>query len=152
MSNLMDILCKVRDILTTKDLKQINSNLFLVTRLSDEIRRQVKKNGVDNLKQLEFNSYDLKELSEEIMDIIKVCEKKINVANMLKNLYKKDSIDNAIINEFTNISADYMRVRACLTPAHSMVVFLGVLLNLFEEQAEQGKIDNVLAEAIKGLL
>lgn len=152
MSNLMDMLCKVRDILTTKDMDKIKNNLFIISRLSDEIRRQVKKNGVGNLKQLEFNSHDLKELSEEIMEIIKMCEKKINVANMLKGLYKKDAIDDKIVNEFTNISADYMRVRACLTPSHSMVVFLGVLMNLFEEQAEQGKIDNVLAEAIKEML
>jgi len=148
MSNLMDMLCKVRDILTSKDFDKIKNNLFLISRLSDEIRRQVKKNGVGNLKQLEFNSYDLRELSEELMEVIKMCEKKINVANILKGLYKKDAIDDKIVNEFTNISADYMRVRACLTPSHSMVVFLGVLMNLFEEQAEQGKIDNVLAQAI----
>ena len=152
MSNLMDMLCRVRDILTTKDFIQIKINLYTINRLAEEIKRQVKNHGPEELNKLDFNSYDLKELSEEIMEVIKVCEKKINVANMLKGLYSKDKINNAIIEEFTNISANYMAIRSCLTPIHSMVVFLGVLLNLFEEQAEQGKIDNVLAEAIRGML
>lgn len=152
MSNLIENICRIRDCLLSKNIKNIDNNLFKIKQVEAEIRRQVKKNGFHNLNLLEFNSYDISELAEEVFEIIKICEKEINFNKIYKNLVKNEELTNEKFNKFTIDIAKYMHIRACLTEIHSLLTYIGIMLKLLEIQHEQNKIDNILAETIMNLL
>ena len=153
MTKLLDKICATRDLLITKDISKIRAKLIPTHRLTDEIKRQVKKFGSDvEHYKLDFTSDDLFEMAEEVKAVITVCERYINPKTRLKKFQEHKTIDDKIFLEYTNTNADHIAVRAVMTEMHSLLCFFGIYINLLEKMYEQGEFNNVILGAIKDLM
>ena len=92
---------KCRDALATKDFKEVLKRIHLFSQVCDrakvEVDRFVKKDNYE----LEFNHYDLQELSDEIFAFIKNYQNKFLFEKYHKELTKIHKIDNDTLRAFT---------------------------------------------------
>ena len=74
VTNLLERICKARDILESKDLKQIKQSLYYFETLKNDVIRQCRKYIQYEDHELDFTHEDLKCISDEMFDVINRCQ------------------------------------------------------------------------------
>lgn len=137
MTKLLDKICKVRDLVTSKDYGKLKFYNMEILKLKEEINRQITKKTNDYSYQLDITSQDLRELAQDIHSLFKkwdtaLCPEK-NIKKLLKNM-KDNQID---INPFYEQAIPIMTARAgniqALTEFLNIVEFYATFLYMVEE-------------------
>ena len=137
MTKLLDNICKVRDLDTSKDYGKLKFYNMEILKLKEEINRQITKKTNDYSYQLDITSQDLRELAQDIHSLFKkwdtaLCPEK-NIKKLLKNM-KDNQID---INPFYEQAIPIMTARAgniqALTEFLNIVEFYATFLYMVEE-------------------
>ena len=140
MSNLIDKICKLRDILENKDYKKIVYCRKLIQDIFEEIHRNMARKAEDYSYELDFTSQDLRETAQAITDTFKrwdniMCPEK-NIKKLIKN------VENGKLNLdiFTNETVPIMAFRRdntqVLTELRSLLEYHAVFLYFLEEASQ----------------
>lgn len=145
-------ICKARNVLETKDFKKVLARINLFKDICDrakvEVDRYIKKDNYE----LEFNHYDLQELSDEIFAFIKNYQNKFLFEKYHKELTKIHKIDNDTLRAFTQKQCDLMYVDARLREAYKILSYLALTVWLWTEAREQEELDWQVTQAIRSFL
>lgn len=152
ITELIQYIGKCRDIIATKDFKQVLKNIYLFQQVCDrakvEVDRYVKKEDYE----LCFNCYDLQELSDEIFAFIKNYQNKFLFDKAQKKLIKAKTIDNEVLRKFTQEQCDQMYVDARLREAYKILSYLAITVWLWTEAREQEELDWQVTQLIRSFL
>lgn len=137
MTKLIDKICKVRDLVTSKDYGKLKFYNMQILKLKEEIHRHIAKKAKNYNYKLDFTSQDLRELAQDIRSLLKKWETAMspekNIKKLLKNM-KENQID---INPFYEQAIPIMTARAgniqALTEFLSLVEYHAVFLYMVEE-------------------
>ncbi len=127
MTKLLDKICKVRDLVTSKDYGKLKFYNMQMLQLTDEIHRQVAKKTRDYSYELDFTSQDLRELAKDIHSLLDkwetaMCPEK-NIKKLLKEVDADDKID---MDNF------YKRVIPIMTARTGSIQAITEFLNIVE--------------------
>lgn len=140
MSNLMDNICKLRDILENKDYKKIVFSRRIIEAIFDEIHRNIRKKSLDYKYELDFTSQDLRETAQAISDTFKEWDNILQPEKNIKHLLK--NVDNGKLNFdiFTNEVLPIIEFRRdntqILTELRSLLEYHSVFLYFLEEASQ----------------
>lgn len=137
MTKLLDKICKVRDLVTSKDYGKLKFYNMEILKLKEEIHRHIAKKTKDYNYELDFTSQDLRELAQDIHSLFKKWDTALCPEKNIKKLLK-DMKDNQInINPFYEQAIPIMTARIentqALTELLSLVEFHAVFLYMGEE-------------------
>lgn len=129
MSNLLDRICAIRDLIASKQYNKFKYNKMQIMLLKEEIHRQIKKKAQDYNHELEFTSQDLRELAEDINNMLREWQEAMNPVNHIKEVH--DSIKDGQLD-----LAPYQdKVIPIMTARTYGIQALTELLNLVEYHA-----------------
>lgn len=136
MSNIIDNICKLRDLLNNKDIYYISQKLCfyrgIIQAIFDEVHRNLSRRTYqyqyeDNCThKLDFTSQDLRELANDIRNVFKKWENIMNPEKNIKALQKTVKDGQLDMREFTETRTKIMAARRDYTQV------LTELLNLIE--------------------
>lgn len=142
---------KCRDVLLTRDFKEVLKNIYLFQKVCDigkvEVDRFIRKDY-----KIDFNHYDLQELSDEIFLFIKGYQNKFLFDKAQKKLIKAKTIDNEVLRKFTQEQCDLMYVDARLREAYKILSYLAITVWLWTEAREQEELDWQVTQLIRSFL
>lgn len=141
MSNLLDKICALRDLIAERNYKKLKYCQMEILQLKEEIHRQMSKKSLDYKHEIDFTSQDLRELAEDIRGML---DEWSDIMNPVENI-KSIDIDNkgvVNINPFMDKVVPIMTIRTlsiqALTEFLSLVEYHAVFL-YFVELASQDK-------------
>lgn len=137
VTNLLMSIGKCRDIIKRKDKKEILKNIYLFEMLHKNIKIQVDKKRINYNYELDFNFYDLQELSDEIFNYVKNLQSKFIFKNSIKELLKNKVINNETYLKYLNHQCDLMYIDGKLRDAYKIIGYLSVVLWTLEEGHKQ---------------
>ena len=104
----------------------------------------------DNVNyELDFNFYDLQELSDEIFNYVKNLQSKFIFKNSIKELLKNKVINNETYLKYLNNQCDLMYIDVKLREAYKIIGYLSVVLWTLEEGHKQYDFSEDIALFIK---
>ena len=93
MSKIIDNICRARDILQIRDISELNKKLKfqrgLFQAIFDECHRHLCRKTKDYSYKLDFTSQDLRELAQDIRNVLKRWESEMNPEKNIKSLKKQ---------------------------------------------------------------
>lgn len=139
MSNIIDNICKLRDILEYKQYNRLGYVRSLSKQIFDEVHRNLKRKASDYSYKLDFTSQDLRETAQAIADTLKRWDNIMNPDKRIKKL-AKDAKDAVIdLNPFFNEVIPIMEYRRDyiqpLTELRSLLEYHAVFLYYIEEDS-----------------
>lgn len=149
---LVEQIGKCRDILLTRDFKEVLKNIYLFQKLCDKAKTDIDRNIKNENHELTYNYYDLQELSDEILKFIKGFQSKFTFDKYQKELAKIHTIDNEVLRKFTQEKCDLMFVDARLREAYKILSYLALTVWLWTEAREQEELDWQVTQAIRSFL
>lgn len=138
MGNLIDKICKCRDILTQspEKLRGYTGPGALFDSTIDDIHSQLRRKATDYSRQLEFTSQDLMEFAYDIQGVLKKWETALCPKRNIKQLLKAKEDNKINMDPFTNEKTQVMALRRdtieCLTRTLSVLEFHSVYLYFLE--------------------
>lgn len=138
MSNLLDNICKIRDILEYKRDDELNKALPLFRSVFNELHRQIKKRTEDVKHETDFTSQDLREMSANIRATLDRWNTQMNPEKNIKAL-KKTIVDGKLdLTEFAEEKIKYLQYRRkytqMLVELLNLCEYHSVFLYFLEEQ------------------
>ena len=130
MTKLLDKICKVRDLVTSKDYGKLKFYNMEILKLKEEIHRHIAKKAKDYNYELDFTSQDLRELAQDIHSLFKKWDTALCPEKNIKKLLK-DMKDNQV-----NINPFYEQTIPIMTARKENTQALTELLILLEYHAE----------------
>lgn len=124
MSKLLDKICKIRDLFTSKDYNKFKFHKMELLQLKEDIHRQIKKKSEDYNHQLDFTSQDLRELADDLRDVLNDWS---NTMSPIKNIQ-----DIAINDGVVNINLFMDKVIPIMIARTENMQSMTELLNLIE--------------------
>ena len=152
MTNTLDNICKIRDLITIGDYKKILSGLGLFRSTYSLINRNIERFIKNDNYQLDFTSDDLLEMSIECKSFLSKLNNQANANKMVNEITSLERIDNASVHAFTYKYADIFTMVAHLTEFHNIISYSASLLKVLEIQYQQQELDFVVIDAIKKAL
>ena len=139
MTRLIDNICKLRDVLESKQDRKLVFYHKLINDLTEEISRQATQKARDYNYCLEFTSQDLRELAKDIRDTLKRWSDSVIPEKLIKKFGKKPEVD---LSAMTDKIGEVLRYRAdnieVLTRLQGICEGQGAIL-YFMELASQDK-------------
>jgi hypothetical protein len=132
VTNTIEQIGKCRDLLLSKDFNLILRYLILFEQVCDTCKRHVDKYIKNPKYELDFNCYDLQELSDEIYEYVKKFQKNFTFDYGYKKLAKYKIIDNDVLKKFTQESCNEMFLDRKLREAYKILAYLGLTLYLWQ--------------------
>ena len=131
MTNLIDNICKLRDILENKQDNKIIFNHKIINSLIEELTRQATKKAKDYSYEIEFTSQDLRELAKDIRDTLKRWSDAVIPEKLIKKYGKgKTEIDlkemNDIMNNYFNLIVNNVLPLTrllCICEGHGAILY-----------------------------
>lgn len=127
MTKLLDKICKVRDLVTSKDYSKLKFYNMEILKLKEEINRQITKKTNDYSYQLDITSQDLRELAQDIRSLLKKWEVAMSPEKNIKKLLKEVDADDKI-----DMDNFYKRVIPIMTARTESIQTLTEFLNIVE--------------------
>lgn len=127
MTKLLDKICKVRDLVTSKDYSKLKFYNMEILKLKEEINRQITKKTNDYSYQLDITSQDLRELAQDIRSLLKKWEVAMSPEKNIKKLLKEVDADDKI-----DMDNFYKRVIPIMTARTGSIQTLTEFLNIVE--------------------
>lgn len=150
--NLIQMIGECRNILATKDFKEVLKRIHLFTQVCDMAKVQVDRFVKKDNYELDFTYFDLKELSDEIFAFIKNYQSKFSFDKYKKELIKIHNIDNEVLRTFTQKQCDLMYVDTKLREAYKILAYLAVTVWLWDEARQQQDLSWQVTQAIRSFL
>lgn len=136
MSNLLDNICKLRDILEYKDYKKLPYIRNLSKAIFDEIHLNIKRKATDYKYELDFTSQDLRETARAISDTFKRWDNIMCSDKNIKKLQKTVKDGKLCLDDFMNEVLPIMEYRRdytqVLTELRSLLEYHAVYLYFLE--------------------
>lgn len=129
MSNLLDKICGIRDLVTSKDYGKLKFYNMKIGLLKEEIHRQMTKKAENYSHQLDFTSQDLREMAQDIRTLLKDWSNILNPEENIKAIYA-DSTEKTI-----NLEPFFKRVIPAMTARTNSIQALTELLSIVEYHA-----------------
>lgn len=137
MTKLLDKICKVRDLVTSKDYGKLKFYNMQMLQLTNEIHRQVAKKTRDYSYELDFTSQDLRELAQDIHSLLDKWETAMCPEKNIKKILKDVKDGQADLNPFFDTTIPVIKARGQsikeLTELLNMVEYHAVYLYMVEE-------------------
>ena len=152
VSNLIQNIGKCREVICSRDFKEVLKNISLFQRVYEEAKIKVDRFLKDERNELDFTHYDLQELSDEIYKFIKGYQNKFLFETMQKKLIKAKTIDNVVLRDFTQEHCDWMYVDAKLREAYKVLSYLAITVWLWTEAREQEELGWQVTKLIRSFL
>lgn len=134
VTNLIQNIGKCRDLLATKEFKNILKNIHLFKTVYQEIMRNVDKYIQNNKHELDFTYNDIQELADEILNYIKNYQSKFTFKRFKEEILKNKIINDKVLIEFQKEKCDYMYVDRELREVYKILSYLALSVYLIEEQ------------------
>lgn len=132
VTNLLEKICKALDILESKDISLIKQNFYLFKDIQDNVIRQCKKYIKFENHELDFTHEDLKNLSDEMFNIINRCQK-MQYKQLEKRLMQKLPIEMEDYNKLCFAVGDSLYFDQYLRPIANDLAFWGITTWLWSE-------------------
>lgn len=136
MSKLLDNICKIRDLVNSKDYSKLKFHQMTMLKLKEEIHRQMSKKVQDYNHQLEFTSQDLRELAQDIRSLLKRWETAMSPEKNIKGMAKNTPNNKINFENYTNTVIPIMVARAesisAITELLNIAEYHGVYLYYLE--------------------
>ncbi len=129
MSNLLDKICALRDLIADKKYSKFKYLKMELLQLKEEIHRQISKKNADNKHELEFTAQDLRELATDIRTMMNDWSEIMNPDKNIKSIDTNIKDGVVDINPFLDKVVPIMQVRTLIMQP------LIELLNLIEYHA-----------------
>ena len=100
MTNLLDNICQIRDLLVSGNYGRLKMYKMKFCRLKDEIHRQTRNKALDFKHELDFTSQDLRELAEDIRNLLKHWADVMNPETNIKALAEATKDGKIMLEEF----------------------------------------------------
>lgn len=152
VTQLIQNIGKCRDILATRDFKEVLKNIYLFQKTYEMAKREVDKFVSNENYEVDFTYYDLKELSDEIYAFIKNYQNKFVFDCAYKKLSKIHKITNEVVRKHSQEQCDLMYVDARLREAYKILSYLAITTWLWTESREQSELDWQVTQAIRSFL
>lgn len=137
MTKLLDKICKVRDLVTSKDYGKLKFYKMEILKLKEEIHRHIGKKAKDYSYELDFTSQDLRELAQDIHGLFKKWDTALCPEKNIKKLLKDMKNNQININPFYEQTIPMMTARMeniqALTELLNLVEYHAVFLYMVEE-------------------
>lgn len=127
MTKLIDKICKVRDLVTSKDYGKLKFYNMQILKLKEEIHRHIAKKAKDYNYELDFTSQDLRELAQDIHSLFKKWETAMSPEKNIKKLLKEVDADDKI-----DMDNFYKRVIPIMTARTGSIQAITEFLNIVE--------------------
>ena len=151
-TNVLKLIAKCRDILLTKDFKEVYKNIYLFERVYKETGIHINRFSKNINYKVDFTYNDLQELSDEIFEFIKNFQQKFTFQRMAKNIMNNKVVDNEVMQSFTKEIAEYMVVDCKLRESYKILSYTALLYFLLESQLKQEDLDFVVTATIREFL
>lgn len=112
MSNIIDNICKLRDLLVSKDYRKIVFNHRLIDSIYKEINLNTIRKSKDYSYELDFTSQDLRELAKDIRDTFKRWENELSPEKNIKKYIDKVQDGKLDIQPMNDKICEYLEYRA----------------------------------------
>lgn len=152
VTKLIQQIGKCRDLIETKDTKEILKNIYLFDVVVESTKIQLNKLIKNENHKLDFTYQDLADLSEEIFNFIKNYQTKMTFNSFLKELKKLEVINDNVLNSFTSKQADLMYLDRKLREAYKILGYNALTLWVLTEAEKQKELDWQITEAIRSFL
>jgi hypothetical protein len=152
VTQLIQNIGKCRDVLATKDFKEVLKHIHLFQKVYEMAKREVDRFVSNENYEVDFTYYDLKELSDEIYAFIKNYQNKFVFDYGYKKLCKIHKITNDVVREYSQQQCDLMYVDARLREAYKILSYLAITTWLWTESREQSELDWQVTQAIRSFL
>lgn len=140
MTKLIDKICKVRNLVTSKDYGKLKFYNMEILKLKEEIHRHIAKKTKDYNYELDFTSQDLRELAQDIHSLFKKWDTALCPEKNIKKLLKDMKNNQININPFYEQTIPIMTARAestqALTELLSLVEYHATFLYMVEEASD----------------
>lgn len=159
VSNLIQNIGKCRDILATKDFKEILTYISLFERTQIDARRRVNKYTYDKVDDPDFLPDDLGDLAEDIRNYLDndfpIVFSYSSFLNLLDKFYE-NQIDDTVFRKYSSQLCDYMYVDTKLRETMKILSYCAVLFKLWQISYKNKNNENdvmfQITDAIKNLL
>lgn len=139
MSNLLDNICKLRDILENKDYKKLGYIRKLSQAIFDGIHININRKATDYKYELDFTSQDLRETARAITDTFKRWDNEMCPDKNIKKIKKEIKDGKIYIDKFMENKLAFMRYRRdytqVLTELRNLLEYHSVYLYFLEYAA-----------------
>ena len=135
MSNLLDRICKIRDILELKQYDRLGYVRQLATKIFDEVHIQMTRKSKDYNYELDFTSQDLRETAKAISDTLKRWDNVMNPEKQIKKLSKNALIIKEERKKVINLNNYMDEVLPIMRYRRDYTQVLTELLSLLEYHA-----------------
>lgn len=129
MSNLLDKICALRDLISKRQYSKLKYYKMGILQLKEEIHRQMTKKAADYSHELEFFAGDLRELAQEINQMLNEWQKIMDPDTNIKAIYEAKDGVNIDLQAYQDKVIPIMKTRTETMQA------LIELLNLIEYHA-----------------
>lgn len=111
MSNLLNRICKIRDILELKQYDRLGYIRQLSTKIFDEVHIQISRKSKDYNYKLDFTAQDLRETARAITDTFKRWDNEMCPDKNIKKIKKEIKDGKIYIDKFMENKLAFMRYR-----------------------------------------
>ncbi len=140
MSKLLDKICGIRDLVTSKDYSKLKFYNMKMGLLKEEIHRQMSKKAEDYSHQLDFTAQDLREMAQDIRNLLNDWSNILSPDENIKAIYADKEGEKVKLDPFFSRVIPVMTARTnsiqALTELLSLVEYMAVFLYFIEHAAE----------------
>lgn len=151
VTNLLEKICKALDILESKDISLIKQNFYLFKDIQDNVIRQCKKYIKFENHELDFTHEDLKNLSDEMFNIINRCQK-MQYKQLEKRLMQKLPIEMEDYNKLCFAVGDSLYFDKYLRPIANDLAFWGITTWIWSESDYKKPFEKQLLDHIRSFI
>ena len=151
VTNLLEKICKALDILESKDISLIKQNFYLFTDIQDNVIRHCKKYIKYENLELDFTHEDIKNLSDEMFNVINRCQK-MQYKQLEKRLMQKLPIEMEDFNKLCFAVGDSLYFDKYLRPIANDLAFWAITTWLWSESDYKKPFEQQILEHLRSFL
>ena len=152
VSNLLCDISKARDLIARGDVREIYNKRIIFERISRGVKTQLKFYVKSPAYELDFNHYDLADLSTEVFEYIKNFQQKFLYSKMYKDITAVTPITSTIFQEFSTRIGYEFTVHAVLTAFYKEMAYLGLTIFLWSQTDDKKPFDEQLTDLIRSFI
>lgn len=130
MTQVMEKICKLRDIVTCKQDNKLIYHHGTINKLKEELKRHFIKKVENPSYELDFTSQDLRELAKDIRSMFKRWDMIMNPEKNIKSIHKTD-----LIGEKITLHPHFEKVMPIINARRDNVLIFTNLLSQIEHYA-----------------
>lgn len=151
VTNLLTNIGKARDLLVEGDIKELYNRIPFFEKLTADIRAQMAKYVKNPDHELDFNYYDLKEMSEEAYAVIKDMQKEFLFTSLCDELVKVPlTIEN--FREFSLNVGYRTKVHSALTTFYKDIAYIGLTILVWSRSDDKLSFEEQLTKTLRSFL